>query len=120
MKRDDLIKALNRLKIETGSIACLGCGHEHNCATQGCAIIRAAVEELETAAPPWIPVTENEPPTNTTLLLSVRDPSFGLLYTTAGYQGARWHDIFDLLPIDQERITHWMLLPEPPEVSENG
>ena len=119
MKRADLIKALNRLKIETGSIVCLGCGHEHNCATQGCALIRAAVKELEEAAPPWIPVEEDEPPTGTTLLLSVRDPNFGLLYTTCGYQGARWHDIFDL-PIDQERITHWMLLPEPPEVSENG
>lgn len=80
-------------------------------------VLRAAVEELETAAPPWIPAEEHEPPTNTTLLLSVRDPSFGLLYTTAGYQGARWHDIFDL-PIDQERITHWMLLPEPPEEGE--
>ena len=77
-------------------------------------VLRAAVEELEAAAPPWIPVEEDEPPTGTTLLLSVRDPNFGLLYTTCGYQGARWHDIFDL-PIDQERITHWMLLPEPPE-----
>lgn len=82
-------------------------------------VLREAVEELETAAPPWIPVEADEPPTGTTLLLSVRDPNFGLLYTTCGYQGARWHDIFDL-PIDQERITHWMLLPEPPEVSEDG
>ena len=77
-------------------------------------VLREAAAELETAAPPWIPVEEHEPPTNTTLLLSVRDPNFCLLYTTCGYQGARWHDIFDL-PIDQERITHWMLLPEPPE-----
>ena len=75
-------------------------------------VLREAAMALET--PPWIPVTEDEPPTGTTLLLSVRDPSFGLLYTTAGYQGARWHDVFDL-PIDRERITHWMLLPEPPE-----
>ena len=49
MKRAELIKALNRLKIETGSIVCLGCGHEHNCGTQGCALIRAAIEELEHA-----------------------------------------------------------------------
>ena len=49
MTRAELIKALGRLKIETGSIACLGCGHEHNCSTQGCAIIRAAVEELSAA-----------------------------------------------------------------------
>lgn len=42
----ELIKALRRLKVETDSIACLGCGHEHNCGIHGCAIIRAAVEYL--------------------------------------------------------------------------
>lgn len=47
MKHDELIAALRRLKVETGSLACLGCGHEHNCSTQGCAILREAVEELE-------------------------------------------------------------------------
>ena len=31
MKTDELIKALGRLKVQTGSLACLGCGHEHNC-----------------------------------------------------------------------------------------
>ena len=38
-----LIQALNRLKVETGSLACMGCGHEHNCSTNGCAIIREAM-----------------------------------------------------------------------------
>lgn len=46
MKIDDLISALSQLRVETGSLACLGCGHEHNCSTSGCAIIRAAVDEL--------------------------------------------------------------------------
>ena len=32
--------------METGSIACLGCGHEHNCGIHGCAIIREAAEKL--------------------------------------------------------------------------
>lgn len=36
----DLIKALQRLEAEGGSIACLGCGYEHNCDILGCAIIR--------------------------------------------------------------------------------
>ena len=31
----------------TGSLACLGCGHEHNCSTRGCAIIREAADQLE-------------------------------------------------------------------------
>lgn len=47
MKDKDLIAALKRLKVETGSLACLGCGREHNCSTQGCAILREAVEQLE-------------------------------------------------------------------------
>lgn len=42
-----LIKALRRVSVETGSIACLGCGHEHNCGTGGCAIIREAADKLQ-------------------------------------------------------------------------
>ena len=47
MNTSDLIKALKRLKVQTGSLACLGCGHEHNCGAHGCAIICAAVEKLQ-------------------------------------------------------------------------
>lgn len=46
MDNKDLLQALRRLKVETGSIACLGCGHEHNCGIHGCAIIREAAEKL--------------------------------------------------------------------------
>lgn len=46
MKTDELIKALGRLKVQTGSLACLGCGHEHNCGVHGCALIREAVNQL--------------------------------------------------------------------------
>lgn len=42
-----LIEALRRVSVETGSIACLGCGHEHNCGTRGCAIIREAADKLQ-------------------------------------------------------------------------
>lgn len=42
----ELIKALQKLKVQTNSIACLGCGHEHNCGIRGCAIIREAVERI--------------------------------------------------------------------------
>lgn len=47
MSLKELITALHRLKVETGSIACLGCGHEHNCGIHGCAIIREATEKLD-------------------------------------------------------------------------
>lgn len=43
-----LIKALRRVSVETGSIACLGCGH--NCGTCGCAIIREAADKLQAVA----------------------------------------------------------------------
>ena len=42
----ELIQALNRLKVQTGSLACLGCGYEHNCSTKDCRILREAVEQL--------------------------------------------------------------------------
>ncbi len=42
----ELIAALRRLKVQTGSIACLGCGYEHNCSVHGCHIMRAAAERL--------------------------------------------------------------------------
>lgn len=47
MTDKDLIRSLRRLKVETGSLACWGCGHEHNCGIHGCAIIRQAAERLE-------------------------------------------------------------------------
>lgn len=38
MTTDELIKALTRMKSETGSrsFCCLGCGHEHNLSRIGC------------------------------------------------------------------------------------
>ena len=47
MTTNDLLEALARLRVETGSLACLGCGHEHNCSTHGCAILRAAADLIE-------------------------------------------------------------------------
>ncbi len=41
-----LVSALQGLKVQTGSLACLGCGHEHNCGIHGCAIIREAIERI--------------------------------------------------------------------------
>lgn len=46
MTTEALIDALQHLKVETGSLACAGCGHEHNCSTKGCAILREASERL--------------------------------------------------------------------------
>lgn len=46
MTNEELIQALDRLKVQPGSLACLGCGYEHNCTTKGCRILREAVEQL--------------------------------------------------------------------------
>lgn len=47
MDHKKLLAALRRLKVQTGSLACLGCGYEHACGVHGCAIIREAVEQLK-------------------------------------------------------------------------
>lgn len=69
MKIEDLIAALRRLKVQTGSLACLGCGHEHNCSTSGCAIIRAAVDEL--CGMEWIDAEVELPPEDDVILCVV-------------------------------------------------
>ena len=62
MTDQQLIGALLRLKVETGSLACAGCGHEHNCSLQGCRILREAVAAIQRQPRMrWIPVTERLP-----------------------------------------------------------
>lgn len=46
MKISELIKALSRLKVETGSLACFGCVHKDQCSIHGCAILKAAAKKL--------------------------------------------------------------------------
>lgn len=46
MNTKELIEALGQLKVQTGSLACLGCGHEHSCGVHGCVLIREAVTQL--------------------------------------------------------------------------
>ena len=40
-------RLIRRLKVETGSLVCLGCGEEHNCGIHGCARITKALEVLD-------------------------------------------------------------------------
>ena len=47
MEKKHLVGALRGLQVQTGSLACLGCGHEHNCGVRGCALIREAADRLE-------------------------------------------------------------------------
>lgn len=47
MKRDEIVAGLRRQRVETGSIACLGCGWENSCGVRGCRIMREAADMLE-------------------------------------------------------------------------
>ena len=46
MRDQELVNAIRRLKVETGSLACMGCGHAHNCGVSGCAIMREAAARI--------------------------------------------------------------------------
>lgn len=50
MTDTELISALRRNMVETGSLMCLGCGYEHNCGIHGCAIMREAADRIEQIA----------------------------------------------------------------------
>lgn len=128
----DLLVALGKLKVETGSLACQGCGHEHNCGIHGCAIIRAAIKEMkkvEARRNGWIPVEEKLPEPYETVIVSV-DTLNGYgdhisLETLASYDKSTdvWKDGLEGSPVTKawyERVTHWMPMPEPPEVSDDG
>lgn len=49
MENNELLKELRQLSVQTGSLACLGCGREHGCSVHGCAILKKAAEALEEA-----------------------------------------------------------------------
>ena len=128
MTTNDLLEALARLRVETGSLACLGCGHEHNCSTHGCAILRAAADLIERLTaenaalwekvPQWISVDDRRPKPGTRVLAT--DGVFvGEAYRTSAdtwrrYDGIAMRDCIGSV------VTHWMPLPEATEEGEKA
>ena len=47
MKTQEIIKALRRMAVNTGTLNCLGCGYEHNCGVHGCRVLREAADRLD-------------------------------------------------------------------------
>lgn len=47
MKTQEIIKALRRMAVNTGTLNCLGCGYEHSCGVHGCRMLREAADRLE-------------------------------------------------------------------------
>lgn len=136
MKTEEIVKALRRLKVETGSLVCMGCGYEHNCGVHGCRIMRESGEQIERLADRcaryaeeiavlqektrWIPVEERLPEISNSW--GVSDIVLCIISDLSGYpppnpglcvylEDGRWTCHGQIV-----RVTHWMPLPEGPEV----
>ena len=132
MTNRELAELLRQIKVETGSLMCLGCGYEHNCGVHGCNIMHMAadalgnssrhvetlqkeIERLRAQLPRWIPVEERLPEDPVKKVLVFVPHTHGDIVDAGRYLGADgwvlegWH-------LTQNAVTHWMPLPEPPEV----
>lgn len=156
MRDSELVSAIRRLKVETGSLACMGCGHEHNCGVSGCAVMREAADRIanqsthiaalqkeieklrgqnkqlrEAAAlvakesaelleRRWIPVTERLPDyDDLVLVIASRKPKENITLDEAVELATLYSDGWCLETWTEwtgANVTHWMPLPEPPEV----
>lgn len=72
-----LLDALRRLKVETGSLACFGCGYEHDCTMQGCRIIREASARIQEGM--WRSA-DGEPPKPNTDVKVIVNGNYGGMY----------------------------------------
>lgn len=111
---NDLINALKRLKVETGSLACLGCGREHNCTTRGCAIIREAIEVLSCAR--WISV-EELPKENGRYIVAYEDAVSILDFFNGGWYFP-WRTSDGVAHEETGTLQAWRMFPEPPKEDE--
>lgn len=120
MTDKELIKALSQLAINTGSLACLGCGHEHSCGIHGCAIMRAAADRIEElSAPQWISVKDRLPELEGVFLAIVDGkPNETVELIGAVELAEYWKDegwFIEAYPEwEYPNITHWMPIPRTP------
>ena len=116
MRTEEILTALRRLKVETGSLACMGCGREHDCGIHGCRIAREAAELIEKLTDrcaryaeeiavlqereKWVPVTERLPEvwrndeTSELVNYMIYSPDFGVdigNYHANAKNGSAWH-----------------------------
>ena len=108
MKDKDLVNAIRRLKVETRSLACIGCGHGHNCGVSGCAIMREAADR--------IPVEERLPEDRSdVLVVAYWHERWGAYMGWGAPERAAWSVHVGIGDRSDIAVTHWMPLPEPPE-----
>lgn len=119
MNRTELVKAL-RCMVQTEAITCVECRYQDSCDMHGCAIIRAAVEELEKMQ--WVSIKDGKPKCEEEVFVRVMHKSYSdgepyYVATTAIYEDGKmntedsawfWVDMeFDY---DEERDQY--LIPE--------
>lgn len=131
MRDQELVNAIRRLKVETGSLACMGCGHEHNFGVSGCAVMREAadrivnqsthiaalqqeIEKLRGQLPRWIPVTERLPEDRSdVLVVAYWHERWGVYMGWCAPERAAWSVHIGIGDRSDIAVTHWMPLPEP-------
>ena len=136
MKTEEIVKALRRLKVETGSLACMGCGYEHNCGVHGCRIMRESGEQIERLTDRcaryaeeiavlqektrWIPVTERLPEVGEMVLAIASGKPMGTVTLFHALEMATLYNdgwFLETWPDwEDATVTHWMPLPDGPEV----
>lgn len=137
MRDQELVSAIRRLKVETGSLACMGCGHEHNCGVSGCAVMREAadrianqsthivalqqeIEKLRGQLPRRIPVEERLPDHDElVLVIASGKPKENITLDGAIELATLYSDGWCLETWPEwvgAKVTHWMPLPTGPEV----
>lgn len=132
MRDQELVNALRYLC--PGNFTCARCEYEPVCHGDGCAIIQKAadrianqsthvaalqqeIEKLRGQVPRWIPVEERLPEVwrndETAELVNymIYSPDFGVDIGNYHAKAKKW--LCMALPCT---VTHWMPLPEPPEV----
>lgn len=127
MTDKELIAAMRRLSVETGSLACVGCGREHNCGIHGCAILRAGAERLTELTDElhratanvgeWVPTEERLPEDDTVcaVLVSGRPMANITLYHAlerAEYNHKDGWSVEMWPGWETPTVTHWMPLPD--------
>ena len=89
----------------------------------------AKIKELEANVPRWIPCSERVPELpngrrcNRAVIVCVRGHVMPLIYERSIVRGKtveRWKWTWDRIYDDPESITHWMPLPEPPDMDGGG
>jgi len=132
MKNEEIVRALRRLKVETGSLVCMGCGREHDCGILGCRIVREAAELIEKLTDRcaryaeeiavaqerqrWIPVEERLPEDRSdVLVVAYWHERWGVYMGWCAPERAEWSVHIGIGDRNDVAVTYWMPLPEGPE-----